>query len=45
MLTIALVALFLASGIRGESGLVYGALLLLVEGTHIAALAVLNRRG
>jgi hypothetical protein len=45
VLTVALVALFLASGIRGESGLVFGLLLLLAEGTHVVALAVLNRRG
>lgn len=45
VLTVALAVLFLVSGIRGESGLVYGLLLLLAEGTHLAALAVLNRRG
>jgi membrane protease YdiL (CAAX protease family) len=45
VLTVALVGLFLVSGIRGGSGLVYGLLLLLAEGTHLAALAVLNRRG
>lgn len=45
VLTIALVGLFLAAGLRGESGLVYGALLLLGEATHLAALAILNRRG
>jgi len=45
VLTIALVGLFLAAGLRGESGLVYGALLLLGEATHLGALAVLNRRG
>lgn len=45
VLTVALVGLFLAAGVRGESGLVYGALLLVAEATHVAALAVLNRRG
>ena len=45
VLTVALVGLFLAAGVRGESGLVYGALLILAEATHFAALAVLNRRG
>lgn len=45
VLTVALVGLFLASGVRGESGLVYGVLLLLAEGTHLAALTLLNRRG
>lgn len=45
VLTVALVGLFLAAGLRGENGLVYGALLLLGEATHVAALAVLSRRG
>jgi hypothetical protein len=45
VLTVALVGLFLAAGLRGESGLVYGLLLLLGEATHAAALGVLNRRG
>lgn len=44
VLTIALVGLFLAAGLRGESGVTYGALLILAEVTHIGALAVLNRR-
>lgn len=45
VLTLALVALFLAAGVRGESGLEFGALLILGEATHFVALAVLNRRG
>jgi hypothetical protein len=45
VLTVALAGLFLAAGIRGESGLVYGVLLILAEVTHVAALSVLNRRG
>lgn len=45
VLTIALAGLFLAAGARGESGLVYGVLLILAEVTHVAALAILNRRG
>ncbi len=45
VLAVALVGLFLASAIRGESGLVFGLLLLLAEVTHFVALAVLNRRG
>ena len=44
VLIVALVGLFLAAGIRGESGLVYGALLLLAEAVHLVALAVLRRR-
>jgi hypothetical protein len=44
-LVVALAGLFLASGLRGENGLVYGALLLLAEVTHLAALAALNRMG
>jgi hypothetical protein len=44
VLVTALAALFLAAGIRGENGLVYGALLVLAEVSHLAALAVLNRR-
>ena len=44
VLIAALACLFLAAGIRGESGLVYGVLLLLAEATHLGALAVLNRR-
>ena len=40
----ALVALFLADAARGGTGLVYGALLVLGELTHVAALAILNRR-
>ena len=43
-LIVALVGLFLAAGIRGENGLVYGALLLLAEAVHLVALAVLRRR-
>lgn len=45
VLTSALAVLFLVSGIRGENRLVYGVLLLLGEATHLAALAVLSRRG
>jgi predicted MFS family arabinose efflux permease len=44
VLTVALAGLFLASGIRGESGLVYGLLLLTAELVHVTAVAVLNRR-
>ena len=44
VLIAALACLFLAAGIRGESGVVYGVLLLLAEATHLGALAVLNRR-
>lgn len=44
VLIAALAALFLAAGIRGESGLVYGLLLLLAEGTRLVALAILGRR-
>jgi hypothetical protein len=45
VLTTALAVLFLVSGLRGESGLVFGLLLLLAEGTHFVALAILNRHG
>jgi hypothetical protein len=45
VLTVSLAGLFLAAGVRGESGLVYGVLLIVAEATHVAALAVLNRRG
>jgi hypothetical protein len=45
VLTVALAGLFLAEGVRGGNGLVYGALLILAEATHVAALAVLTRRG
>ena len=45
VLTVALAGLFLASGVRGESGLVYGVLLVLAEAVHVGALALLNRRG
>ncbi len=44
VLVVALAGLFLAEGIRGESGVVYAVLLLLAEATRVAALAVLNRR-
>lgn len=44
VLVLALVALFFAAGIRGESGLLYGLLLLLAEATRLVVLAVLNRR-
>lgn len=45
VLTVSLAGLFLAAGVRGESGLVYGVLLILAEATRVLALAVLNRRG
>lgn len=45
VLLLALVGLFLAAGVRGESGLVYGVLLLLGELTRLTTLAVLARRG
>jgi len=44
VLVIALAGLFLAAGIRGESGLIYALLLVLAEVAHVVALAVLNRR-
>ena len=44
VLIVALLGLFLAAGIRGASGLVYGLLLLLAEAAHLVALAVLNRK-
>lgn len=44
VVVLALVVLFLAAGIRGESGLVYGVLLLLAEATRLVSLVVLNRR-
>jgi hypothetical protein len=44
VLTFALIGLFFAEAVRGESGLVYGVLLLVAEVTHIAALAILNRQ-
>lgn len=44
VLVLALVGLFYAAAIRGESGLVYGTLLLLGEATRMIALAVLNRK-
>lgn len=44
VVVLALVVLFLAAGIRGESGLVYGLLLLLAEATRLVSLVVLNRR-
>jgi hypothetical protein len=45
VLVVALTGLFLAAGVRGESGVTYAALLLLAEATHVAALAYFNRRG
>lgn len=42
---VALAGLFLAAGLRGESGVTYGVLLILAEVTHICALAALNRKG
>ena len=44
VLVTALAALFLAAGVRGESGLTYALLLGLAEATHLISLAVLNRR-
>ena len=44
VLVVALAGLFLAAGVRGESGLAYGALLVLAEVVHLGALAVLTRR-
>lgn len=44
VLVVALAGLFFADAIRGESGLVYGVLLLLGEATRLTTLAVLNRR-
>jgi hypothetical protein len=44
VLVVALAGLFLAAGVRGESGLVYGALLITAEVVHVAGLALLNRR-
>jgi hypothetical protein len=45
VLTVALTGLFLTEAARGGTGLVYGVLLVLAEATHVAALALLNRRG
>ncbi len=45
VLVVVLAGLFLTAGIRGESGVVYGVLLIVAELTHIAALAVLSRKG
>lgn len=45
VLIVALAGLFLAAGIRGESGVTYAALLIVAEVTHLVALAVLNRKG
>lgn len=45
VLVVALVACFLVSAIRGESGLVFGLLLLLAEVVRLASTAVLSRRG
>lgn len=44
VLVTALAGLFLAAGIRGDDGLVYGSLLVLAELTHVTALGVLNRK-
>lgn len=44
VLAVALATLFLASAVRGESGLVYGALLLLGETSRLTTLVVLARR-
>lgn len=45
VLIVVLAGLFLAAGIRGETGVVYGVLLIVAELTHIGALAVLSRKG
>jgi hypothetical protein len=45
VLVFALAILFLADAVRGETGLVYGVLLLLAEATRLTTLAILNRRG
>lgn len=45
VLVLALVVCFLGSALRGESGLVFGLLLILAEATRLAASAVLSRRG
>ena len=45
VLIAALAGLFLAAGVRGESGVTYGVLLLLAEATHVVTLGVLNRKG
>jgi hypothetical protein len=44
VLVVVLAGLFLAAGVRGESGATYAILLLLAELTHVGALVVLNRR-
>lgn len=44
VLVVALAGLFFAAAVRGETGLVYGVLLLLGEATRVIALAVLNRK-
>lgn len=44
VLVAALVGLFFADAVRGESGVVYGVLLLLGEATRLTTLAILNRR-
>ena len=44
VLVVALAGLFFAAAVRGETGLVYGVLLLLGEATRLTALTVLNRR-
>jgi hypothetical protein len=44
VLVVALAVLFLAAGVRGESGVTYAVLLLLAEATRVVAFAVLNRR-
>lgn len=41
---VALAGLFLAAGLRGESGVTYGVLLILAEVTHVCAFAALNRK-
>jgi hypothetical protein len=44
VLVLALVVCFLASALRGDSGLVFGLLLILAEATRLSATAVLSRR-
>ncbi len=45
VLVVALVVCFLGSAGRGESGLVFGVLLVLAEATRLVATAVVSRRG
>ena len=45
VLVLALVVCFLASALRGESGLVFGVLLVLAEATRLTATTIITRRG